>query len=987
MDIYYIRHGEPDYQAQNQPLTKIGHKQARAVSKFLSKIDFDLIFSSPLLRARQTASYTCKKLNKDYIVQDWCSEKKAIEDVGYRDENGRVLNWIMFHQEIQDDINRLIDDSNWYNDPVFKNRCFYERGRDRVLSSMKEWMKEYLNVEFDGEHFKALGETPKNIAIFAHGGFATLFFSTILHSHYLKFIKNFNCLELAGVAHLRIDFDSENPKVEVLSYNDIYYDSEMRYKDIQLEPKWKLYYADDKDYHGKINLIYHFDHFDNVKIPTLFEWELFKNRKEKDPYYSTYIWDYQKYESYHQFYVLNFSSTRKHKILKLNGIDTISEVFVNGKLIGKTDNMFIPYLFELDNLKKENNELIIHILPSVLEGKKYGYDPDKVYAMKYNHEGLYIRKSAHSFGWDILPRTPLGGIYKNVEFINKLPLIKDVHISSYDISKESATLKFDILLNNDDIKNYEYTIEGKCKTHSFFRRSNKIKLHKPKLWNIKYYGEPNLYKIIIKIYKDNKVIATKKINYGIRKVELFRTSNVEENGKFEFHINGEKVFLIGANWTPVDAISHLNKRRMLKAVDLLDDLGCNVARIWGGGSYELDEFYDECDKRGIFVWHDFMMGCAIYPNDLEFQKKIKKEVEYIVPHLRNHPSICLWSGDNECDIAAARWIGGNKFNPGNNVLTRKVIPNLLKKLDDQRPYLPSSPYFDEYAYAHVDEQTSEDHVWGPRDYFKGEYYANSQCYFVSETGYHSLNDYESLTTYLKNPWPLFEGKMKINEKTRLIEEATPTKEYLAHATSVVDDINSPYAYRIMLMANQVRTLFVDELKDPDDFIFASQASQGEAMKYFIERMRKNYSRNGGIIWWNLLDGWPQPSDAVVDYYFRKKNAYYYIKRSQQKNLFMLEEENNKLNLYWSSLDSTSHTFKYQIIDAYNNEKIIDEGVVTTQGHSSQLVKAIKADYRTLLIIKYVDETGKEYINHFHTHIRDLDFKKYKDAINKYDLLK
>ena len=618
MDIYYIRHGEPDYKSPIAPLTKIGHKQAKAASIFLSKINFDYIFASPLLRAQQTAKYTADKLSKDIITLPWASEHLAYEDVGYRDEEGKNINWIMFYQNIKNDIKRLIDDPNWYLDPVFKDRCFYQRGRDRVLSEMKKWMREYLNVDFDGVHFKKIGKTPDNVALFAHGGFATLFFTTILHAHYLQFISKYKCLELAGIVHLRVNFDDDKPNIEIISYDDIYYDSKFNYKNMQLEPKWQLFYADDADYNDDIKSITNFNHFDNVKIPTLFEWELFRHGVENDPYYSNNIWDYQKYESYHQFYVLRFKSNRKHKFIRFNGIDTISEIYLNGKLIGKTDNMFIPYVFEVNNLKKEN-ELIVHILPCVLEGRKYQYDESKVYAMKFNHESLHIRKSAHSFGWDILPRTPLGGIYKTVDILNSLPLIKDVHITSQNISKESATLKFDISLNNDDIKNYEFTIEGKCKNHFFFTRDNKIKIKNPRLWNIRFFGEPNLYNIVIKIYKDNKLVATKKMHYGIRKVELFRSSVVEEGGKFEFHINDQKVFLMGANWTPVEAINHVDQRRMLTALDLVNDIGCNAVRIWGGGTYELDRFYEECDKRGIFIWHDFMMGCAVYPQDKEFQ--------------------------------------------------------------------------------------------------------------------------------------------------------------------------------------------------------------------------------------------------------------------------------------------------------------------------------------------------------------------------------
>ena len=418
---------------------------------------------------------------------------------------------------------------------------------------------------------------------------------------------------------------------------------------------------------------------------------------------------------------------------------------------------------------------------------------------------------------------------------------------------------------------------------------------------------------------------------------------------------------------------------------MVTDLGCNTVRIWGGGTYETDLFYEKCDELGIFVWQDFMMGCAIYPQDEYFQNKLKEEATYIVKHLRNHCSICLWAGDNENDLAAAFWSKG-PFKPNDNVLTRKILPDVIKENDDTRPYLPSSPFIDKYCEKHLQEPLSEDHIWGPRDYFKGEFYNNAQCYFTSETGYQAMNSIESLNKYLKKPWPIFEEIVKKDDTSRLIsDKSRMTKEYLCHATSDVDDYESPWSYRIPLIYNQVFALFTNEFDNLEDFVMASQISQAEALKHFIERIRRNYKRNGGIIWWNLLDGWPQPSDAVVDYYFSKKLAYYYIQRSQKDNLLMLYEEDGFLNLYCVSNDKKKHTLNYQIIDAYN-DKVIDEGKVISKPRGSFMVKNVTADKKTLLVIKYKDEKGREYINHFHTNIIDIDLHKYIRGMRMYKMI-
>jgi hypothetical protein len=206
---------------------------------------------------------------------------------------------------------------------------------------------------------------------------------------------------------------------------------------MKINSNYKLYYVKDSEFNGDIKEIQNFECFDNVNLPTMFELEIHRNGVLGHPYESTNSWDYQKFEDYHQFYVVNFSSNKKHKFIKFHGIDTIAHIYVNGELIAKTNNMFISYTFELNNLKKEN-QLIIHILPAVLEGKKYEMTED-LYAFIYNYESLYLRKTPSSFGWDILPRTPLGGIHKDVELLDKLPLIKDVEIKLYEGARHELT--------------------------------------------------------------------------------------------------------------------------------------------------------------------------------------------------------------------------------------------------------------------------------------------------------------------------------------------------------------------------------------------------------------------------------------------------------------------------------------------------------------------------------------------------------------------
>lgn len=735
-----------------------------------------------------------------------------------------------------------------------------------------------------------------------------------------------------------------------------------------LKNNWNLYYSPNN---VKLNNVTKLPYFNNVTIPTLFELELYRNNILGHPYYSCNNWEYQKYETYHQYYVCCFKKTSKTNFLKLNGVDTIADIFINGKLIGKTNNAFLEYTFKLENLQS-NNELLIHIYPSVIEGLKHDFSDIRQCA-KYNFESLYIRKPASSFGWDILPRTPLGGIYKEVELIDKLSLIEDFYINPKLIQKDKAILSFNI----NEVNDITFKVYGSCDNSAFsfsLKNTKEITINNPKLWTIRGYGKQNLYSIKIEAIKNNKVIESKTIKYGLRKVELKRSSIVQDNGQFEFYINDQKVFLLGSNWVPVEAIKHIDNKRAKKAIECLVDLNCNAIRIWGGGTYETEELYSLCDEQGIFIWQDFMMGCATYPQDKEFINKLEEEVTCIVKRLRNHCSICLWAGDNENDLASMSW-AINKDDPNKNVLTRKVIPDILKVLDSSRPYLPSSPYIDEYAYSHKEAQVSEDHLWGPRDYFKGEYYKNAYPYFTSETGYHGLNSVKSLNKFIKKPWPLFDKK------------GNPTKEYMCHGVTVKDDMNSPYLYRTKLMYDQVKTLFSNEIDNLNDFVLASQISQAEAMKYFIEKMRRDTKRNGGIIWWNVLDGWPQISDAVIDYYFNKKLAYYFIKKSQQDLLLFIDENEDQEILYVSSLKNKDEILTYEVLDSYT-DKIIKSGSLTAKARESRSFDTIANDKKHhFYIIKYRTKNGKEYLNTFHSNIIRIELNKYKEVLKKFNYFK
>ncbi len=267
----------------------------------------------------------------------------------------------------------------------------------------------------------------------------------------------------------------------------------------------------------------------------------------------------------------------------------------------------------------------------------------------------------------------------------------------------------------------------------------------------------------------------------------------------------------------------------------------------------------------------------------------------------------------------------------------------------------------------------EEHLWGPRDYFKGDFYKNTFCHFASETGYHAFNSPESLKCFLKNPEKIFE------------EDGTATDEYLVHAASMETDGNAQYAYRIRLAYDQVVTLFGKPEEEFDDFVRQSQISQAEAKKYFIEKFRVNKWKRTGIIWWNLLDGWPQVSDAIVDYYYVRKLAYHYIKRSQEPVCFMFDEPVNGKNRLMAANDLPKDIdVKYTVkrIGADADETLLSGQTVLGADSTAEVnFISIAEGEKEFYLIEWQYE-GKDCKNHYFTNIIDIDYQKYMYALKK-----
>ncbi len=766
-------------------------------------------------------------------------------------------------------------------------------------------------------------------------------------------------------------------------------------------------------------------------VPGNFELDLVRAGLLDDPFRGTNIVKLRELEDRHLIYTTTFDkpalADNELPLIRFEGIDTYADIYINGAHWYCTDNMFIAHELPLsreewDHLKLTGNILTVHIKPTMIVSQQYPVPPTAG-MFDHGYASLYVRKAAASFGWDIMARAVSGGLWRPVYIETvKTPAIRDlflytrqVQVAPDDPTRGYAELNLHYALDiggdtyypfdgdmhpNELPYGYSLTVEGTCRDCTFSRTVDSLwhncgniflPVHGAYLWYPRNAGRPYLYDVTVTLRKNGEIVDTRTLRTGIRTVELDRTSlaaDGQNDGQFRFLINHRPVFVMGTNWVPLDAFHSRDAERLPKALEMLDDIGCNAVRCWGGNVYEDHAFFDFCDEHGVLVWQDFAMGCAIYPCDDTMQENLYVEVEQVVKKLRNHPSLCLWAGDNECDLA---WVGWHGFrrDPADNTLTRKIIPAVLREQDITRPYLPSSPFVDETAFASGrTDRISEGHLWGPRDYFKGPFYRNTVCHFASETGYHGCPAPASLRSFIpaEEMWPIFDGATPENP---LVGAAKPS--WLAHQTSMELNENNVFGYRIRLMTSQVEHMFADTPLDLDTYAKMSQASQAEAFKYFIERFRTTKWRRTGIIWWNLLDGWPQVSDAIVGYDYIPKLAYFFIKRIQKpQHMAFTDPEGGLITLTAINDAQVPATFTYTVKDITNLPADTDlatvpallAGSVTAAPDATAPAATLSADGmdHRFLLIEWTLADGTNHRSHFILEPEHLDSAMYMQAL-------
>ena len=723
-----------------------------------------------------------------------------------------------------------------------------------------------------------------------------------------------------------------------------------------------------------------------AKVPGNCELDLVRVGVLPAPEIGLNILQFRPYEGYQWLYTRTFARPELKKgeraLLRFDGIDTLADVFLNGEKIGETANMLIAHSFDVTKRLRDGENTVQVLIRSAAIEAQFAEPGEIGFSMGggCGRDGETFRKAGHMGGWDIFPRAFVAGLWRGVSLevqspvridrtawvIRKLTARKAEMLAHFRVQAPFSLIGKGLVRATLRRGSQSFGAEERL---SGYQNSLRFDVKEPALWWPKGMGEPALYEATVEVIGENgEVLASSTEKIGLRTIRLEREDvyGPDRPGQFLFRVNGEPCYIRGSNWVPLDAFHSRDAARLHETLDLFDDLNCNMIRIWGGGVYEPDELFDYCDSHGIMVWQDFMTGCSVFPQTDEYAKATEQEVRAVVTRLRNRASLALWSGNNEND-QAFRWHVGPALarDPNLDRNSRVTIPNVLFDQDVMRDYLPSSPYYSPDVFAGK-ARPSEDHLWGARAAYKVPYYTNSVCWFASEMGYHGCPNRASLERMMTKdcvyPWKAING-------------TDPRRDYIWNDEWRVKAsdprVGSFGQNRNSLMTHQVKLMFGFVPTDLDDFIFASQVVQQEALKTFVELFRsQKFTKKNGLIWWNVRDGWPQISDAVVDYYGGKKRAYAALRNAQRDQLVMVRDDHRVV-----AVNDTLRPVRGQVrITDRESGRVVFETSYEVPANAAKELGSVEWTGRGLLDIAY-EQGGLRQTNWFLYGEPPFDFLK------------
>lgn len=628
--------------------------------------------------------------------------------------------------------------------------------------------------------------------------------------------------------------------------------------------------------------------------------------------------------------------------LVFDGLDTIASVVLNGVLIAETENQHRTYRFDITKgLTSQGNVLEVVFSPSWDYAKTREAELGE---LPHANQDPYnfVRKMAANFGWDWGPRLTTAGIWKDVRIETwSIARLAETRIETNVLGDEKTVKVFTRLVPSGDAPftsglNVRLSIGEKFVTSNAIGEQLELSLSSEdfQLWWPKGMGSQNLHTVQIELLKEDEVIDHWTRRVGIRTVEL-DTGADSTGSAFTLVVNNLPVFVRGANWIPDDCFpSRVSKDRYRSRIEQATEANINLLRVWGGGIYESEDFYDICDETGVLVWQDFLFACAAYPEDSIFMHEIEQEARDNVLRLSSHPSLVLWCGNNECIWGWFDWGWQPKVDERGWGLGYylDLLPKIVSELSPSTPYWPGSPYSGSMDISANDSEHANMHiwtVWNSTDYTE---YAQYSPRFVSEFGF----------------------------------QGPPTWATLSH--SIVDDPLSPESEGMLHHQRapdgngKLARGLAPHLPQPHGFQewhFLMQLNQSRAIEFGIKHFRSLRPHCMGAIVWQLNDCWPVTSWALVDGYGRRKPVWHAVRRAYQDFLLTIREKEGHIELVAVNDGSSPKEIVAQVIrlDVFGNilaKEVVDVRSGPYSNTSYKLLDSVtnpSDPFRELLVLE------------------------------------
>lgn len=582
--------------------------------------------------------------------------------------------------------------------------------------------------------------------------------------------------------------------------------------------------------------------------------------------------------------------------LVCDGLDTLAEVRLNGQSLGATDNMFRQYRWQVKSLlRREENELLFVFTSPVAYITARQAERPMCGVSQAIPGAPYLRKAPCQFGWDWGPQLPPIGIWRDIRLEGySTARLDDVHLRQRHQENEvhlEATLTIErwqdapltatmrVIKPDGQVVQTEQPLNPPDQPFSL-----SIPIARPQLWWPNGYGKQPLYRVEVTIGAAGRLYDRRVYQVGLRTLEL-RQETDSWGESFTFIVNGVPIFAKGSNWIPADSFpTRLTDAHMEALIGGAAATHQNMLRVWGGGFYEEERFYDLCDRYGILVWQDFIFSCSTYPlNDEAFLENVRQEVVENIRRLRHRASLALWCGNNEMEWGWVEWGWDTPalqdIKAAYEQFFHQTLPGWCAAEDPGRPYWPSSPSSNTPFVDPNGQVMGDAHywdVWHKRKPFTA--YREQYPRFMSEFGFQSLPPLETIRTYAAEAdWNITSYIMEHHQRHR-----TGNGLIISQMT---DSFRMPQGFPAL--------------------VYMSMVLQAEGIRYGVEHWRRNRDRVSGTLYWQLNDCWPVASWSSLDYFGRWKALHYVARRFYAPVLLSIEDRPDQVMALHLTSDLTT----------------------------------------------------------------------------------